>query len=234
VKLTRQKAVHGLAILVLAAAYGLNYWSLALVFEAAQFGTVLSWLAPLTVDGLGLTAMLVYDAEAEGTALRRYAGTLVVIALVVSAAGGAAHAALAEGAHVQLDVWERALGGAIPGACAAGTIHLLGLMRQRTRASGQAKPKPAPRERSVSDRPADVKDRTETLEALPAPANGRTPVPGSPAHDDAVVRGMMARGERCTESTVAAKLSKSKATAKRVMARVGAGERRQAQEAQVA
>jgi len=198
---SRTQAATCITVVVGLSAALINYWSLQEVAVASRIDWRLAYLYPLTIDGLGLAGLVAVDTLKGWRCF--YAWCVVVVAFVLSLAGGAAHSMVDHGA-LELPAWGRACASAVAGLSAFGTIHLLVLIHgheRRTRAARPTRPEPQPE-----------------------PPRARLTLVGDVGRVSQI-RAALARGERLSGGKVAAKYGVSRATGGRLLreAREAAG-----------
>lgn len=140
----------GLTVVCVAAVVA-SFSTLASLAEFTGWDPAASWLLPLALDALGMTACLVWlDASAPKKA-RRYAAWMTWVAAGLSVLGnGAGH--LASTGHLQQGLVLVLLVGSVPPAALAVTVHLIVSVTttgKPARPVRDASPVPAPQDRVV-------------------------------------------------------------------------------------
>jgi hypothetical protein len=127
---TRRRAAVALTGFAAGAGAVISYNALAAQGRASREPDALSWLFPIGIDGmLGVATLALFEVRTRGARAQVWA--LLVIAIVVSVAGNAAHA----GALGWATAWS-----AVPALAYAGALHLLVLMHRepaRVRPAGR-------------------------------------------------------------------------------------------------
>ena len=196
--------------LVVISSFVLSYAALVTVGQAAGFGPRISWLYPVSLDGLlavgMVAAVLLREARLR---TRAYVWLLIGVGIAASVAGNAAHSAAA-GRPLALSGWPVWLAGAVPPLALAAALHLLIVVVRHHRQPTEERTRPpAPPPDTGPSRP----DMARPVSA-PATSNGHKRTPDTAAK----VRTYLSGHPEARTADIAAAVGVSDRQVRRVLA----------------